>query len=205
MLSVGEIIEKINTIWPQDTWFWPKINNPSSFSPYIHAKLHGKDPQTAVKFLIYLITKTRWLDLILQLINQSVIGLTDLGKNAQLFWPLGWKTSHLYAFYPFDLPIPSDPWHTCQRVSHPAAFSPSWWSHQMETLSALLAICAGNSPVPGEFPTQRPVTRSFDVFFDLSLNERLNKQSWSWRFETQSRPLWCHSNDERLTGRFDSI
>ena len=33
----------------------------------------------------------------------------------------------------------------------------------METLSALLAICAGNSPVPGEFPTQRPVTRSFDI------------------------------------------
>ena len=31
----------------------------------------------------------------------------------------------------------------------------------------LLTICAGNSPVTGEFPTQRPVTRSFDVFFDL--------------------------------------
>ena len=37
----------------------------------------------------------------------------------------------------------------------------------METFSALLAICAGNSPVPGEFPTQRPVTRSFDVFVHL--------------------------------------
>ena len=37
----------------------------------------------------------------------------------------------------------------------------------METISALLAFCAGNSPVPGEFPTQRPVTRSFDVYFDL--------------------------------------
>ena len=42
----------------------------------------------------------------------------------------------------------------------------------METFSALLAICAGNSPVPGEFPAQRPVTRSFDVFFDLRLNKR---------------------------------
>ena len=40
----------------------------------------------------------------------------------------------------------------------------------METFSALLAICAENSPVPGEFPAQRPVTRSFDVFFDLRLN-----------------------------------
>ena len=37
----------------------------------------------------------------------------------------------------------------------------------METFSALLAICAGNSPVAGEFPAQRPVTRSFDIFFDL--------------------------------------
>ena len=45
-----------------------------------------------------------------------------------------------------------------------------WWRHQMETFSALLAICAGNSPVPGEFPGQRPVTQSFDVFFDLRLN-----------------------------------
>ena len=42
----------------------------------------------------------------------------------------------------------------------------SWWRHQMETFSALLALCAGNSPVSGEFPAQRPVTRSFDVFFD---------------------------------------
>ena len=47
----------------------------------------------------------------------------------------------------------------------------------METFSALLAICAGNSPVPGEFPTQRPATQSFDVFFDLRLNKRLSKQS----------------------------
>ena len=50
----------------------------------------------------------------------------------------------------------------------------------METFSALLAICAGNSPVPGEFPAQRPVTRSFDVFFDLRPNKRLSKQSWGW-------------------------
>ena len=47
----------------------------------------------------------------------------------------------------------------------------------METFSALLALCAENSPVPGEFPTQRPVMRSFDVFFDLRLNKRFSKQS----------------------------
>ena len=47
----------------------------------------------------------------------------------------------------------------------------------METLSALLVICAGNSPVTGEFSAQKPVTRSFDVFFDLRLDKRLSKQS----------------------------
>ena len=47
----------------------------------------------------------------------------------------------------------------------------------------------------GEFPAQRPVTRSFEVFFDLGLNERLSKQSWGWWFETPSRPLWRHSNE----------
>ena len=64
----------------------------------------------------------------------------------------------------------------------------------METFSALLAICAGNSPVSGEFPAQRPVTRSFDVFFDLRPNKRLSKPSWGWWFETPSHPLWCDSN-----------
>ena len=70
-----------------------------------------------------------------------------------------------------------------------------WCRHQMETFSALLAICAGNSPITGEFPTQRPVTRSFDVFFDPSLNKRLSKQSWSWWFETPSRSLWRHRKE----------
>ena len=45
----------------------------------------------------------------------------------------------------------------------------------METFSALLALCAGNSPVIGEFPTQRPVTRCFVAFFDLCLNKRLSE------------------------------
>ena len=64
----------------------------------------------------------------------------------------------------------------------------------METFSALLAICVGNSPVPGDFLIQRPVTRSFDVFFNLRLNKRLSKQSWGWWFETLSRPLWRQCN-----------
>ena len=58
----------------------------------------------------------------------------------------------------------------------------------------------GNSPVPGEFPA-RPVTRSFDVFFDLRLNKRLSKQSWGWWFETLSRSLWRHCNASRCNWR----
>ena len=54
--------------------------------------------------------------------------------------------------------------------------------------------CAGNSPVTGEFPAQRPVRRSFDVFLDLRLNKRLSKQSRGWWFERLSRPLWRHCN-----------
>ena len=67
-----------------------------------------------------------------------------------------------------------------------------WWRHQMKTFAALLAICAENSPVIGDFPTQRSVTRSFDVFFDLRPNERLSEQSWGWCFEMPSSPLWRH-------------
>ena len=74
-------------------------------------------------------------------------------------------------------------------------YNKTWWCHQMETFSALLAICAGNSPVNDEFPAHRPVTRSFDVFFHLHLNKRLSKQSWGWWFETLSRPLWRHCNE----------
>ena len=52
----------------------------------------------------------------------------------------------------------------------------------------------GDFTGPGEFPAQRPVTRSFDVFFDLCLNKRLSKQSWGWWFETPSWSLWRQCN-----------
>ena len=55
----------------------------------------------------------------------------------------------------------------------------------MDTFSALLALCAGNSPVPGEFPAQRPATRSFDVFFDLRLNN-------NWVNNCEAGDLRCH-------------
>ena len=55
-------------------------------------------------------------------------------------------------------------------------------------------------PLCGEFtghrwiPAQRPVTRKFDVPYDLCLNKWVSIQSWGWWFETRSRSLWCHCN-----------
>ena len=66
-----------------------------------------------------------------------------------------------------------------------------WWRHQMEKYSTLLALTA----VTGEFPLQRPVTRSFDGFFDLRLKKRLSKQSRRQWFETPSRQLWRHCHE----------
>ena len=63
-----------------------------------------------------------------------------------------------------------------------SAIKLSWWRHQMETFSASLPICVGNSRVTGEFSSQMQKTRSFDVFFDLRLNKRLSKQTWGWWF-----------------------
>ena len=73
------------------------------------------------------------------------------------------------------------------------------WCHQTETFSTLLGLWEGNSPVNGEFPSKRPVTRSFDVFFDLCLNKRLSKPSRHRSFETPSRSLWRHRNEDGVS------
>ena len=77
----------------------------------------------------------------------------------------------------------------------------------METFSALLTLCEGNPRVTGGFPSQRPasqrpVTRSFNVFFDVHLNKQLSKQSRCWWFETPWRSLWRHCNDSALKNKF---
>ena len=97
-------------------------------------------------------------------VYENYINHTD--RSASSVWKISeaeWKsdaTTHWFLYFASD-----NLWgfpRTCCR-------------HQMETFSALLVICAENSPVPGEFPAQRPVTRGFDVFFDLHLNKRLSK------------------------------
>ena len=62
------------------------------------------------------------------------------------------------------------------------------------TISALLGPLCGECTGHRWIPPQRPVTRSFGVFFYLRLNKQLRKQLWGWWFETPSRPLWRHCN-----------
>ena len=106
-----------------------------------------------------------------------------------MFTPVLWRP---WASWRLNSPAP-----VCSP-HRPLIPSISWWRHQMETFSALLALCAGNSPISGEFPAQRAVTQSFAVFFDLRLNKRLSKQSWDWWFETLSNQLWRHCNVNNL-------
>ena len=73
------------------------------------------------------------------------------------------------------------------NLSHASALT--WLRHQWKHFPRYWPF------VRGEFPAQRPVTRSIDVFFDLRLNKRLSKQSWGWWFETLSCPLWRHCNE----------
>ena len=56
---------------------------------------------------------------------------------------------------------------------------------------------SGEFTGPGEFPAQRPVTRNFDVFFDLRVNKPLRKQPWGWWFEMSSWSLWRQCNVAR--------
>ena len=117
-----------------------------------------------------------------RLFVQQLAKLFRLTKNtikAPNFWPF---------VYGRDRPANGG------SLTHDQSRGSAWWRHQMETFSALLVICVRNSLVPGEFPAQRQVMRSFDVFYDLRLNKRLSKQSWGWGFETLSRPLWRHCN-----------
>ena len=65
-----------------------------------------------------------------------------------------------------------------------------------ENIFRITGPLCGEFSSPGEFPTQRPVTLSFDVFFDQRLNKRLSKQPGGWWFETPSWSLWRQCNEE---------
>ena len=77
------------------------------------------------------------------------------------------------------------------------------WYHMMTSSNGNIFRATGpfcgNLPVTGQFPSQRPVTRSFEMFFDMRLNKRLSEQSRRWWFETPSSSLWRHCNEHNIT------
>ena len=89
-----------------------------------------------------------------------------VGRRVIFIWSLihGLRWSGLIKAEPGDT---SNHMETIQDNTNNTAKKPTWWRHQIEILSASLALCAGNSPVAREFPQQRPVTRSFDIFLGL--------------------------------------
>ena len=104
------------------------------------------------------------------------------------------NTCEIVAPEMFQQTISTILWHICSFFRTPykrRGIAGQWnrgiiWHHQMETFSALLALCEGIHQSLVVFPSQRPVTRSFDIFFDLCLNKRLSKHSRCWWFQMQS-------------------
>ena len=85
--------------------------------------------------------------------------------------------------------------YACSHI-HPASFDAgiTMMTSSNGNIFRVTGPLCGEFTGPGEFPTQRPVTRTFDGFFDLRLNKRLSKQPLGWWFETPSWSLWCHCN-----------
>ena len=77
-----------------------------------------------------------------------------------------------------------------------------WWRHRSRWIPRTKA---SDAEFWCEFPAQRPVTRSFDVFFDLSRNKQLSKQPWGWWFETPSWPLWRQCNATKFLSSHDFL
>ena len=134
-------------------------------------------------------------------------------KHFPRYWPhddvIKWK--HFPRYWPFVRGIHRSPvnslhkgqWRRALMSSLISARINSWVNNReagnlrriRPHYNVTVMICAGNSLVPIEFPAQRPVTQSIDVFFDLRLNKRLSKQSRGWWFEMPGSPLWRPCND----------
>ena len=119
------------------------------------------------------------------IIHISSLIPTDCHKICTWFYIIIWLYNCLIFYsgspiYPYSSGLLQ--WHLANVMLVPVLMKQHWgiwvkspfWSHQMETFSMLLALCEGN---PGGFPSQRPVTWSFDVFFDAHLNK--NNKTWA--------------------------
>ena len=94
------------------------------------------------------------------------------------------------------LSCPSQPFYSRWLIS---PFAPNMMTSSNGNIFRVTGPLCGEFIVPGEFPALKPVTRSFDAFFDLCLNKQLSEQSWGWWFETPPCPLWRLRNGRRVT------
>ena len=136
-------------------------------------------------------------------------GNNYVGSNKIYIFSIIFMDALLFGHYQFSFPWrPFSIFMIYNRIHHPNEMRPN--SHPE---SALIMMTLSNGNIirvtghlcgkftgPRWFPAQRPVTRSFDVFFDLRLNKRLSKQPWGWWFETPALSLWRHRN-----GNFQGI
>ena len=115
------------------------------------------------------------------------------------------QSMNAHCFTPVHFKISQSVRYTLHVVKYDHVLDISWkwiqWAHLLVMMTSsngnifrVTGPLCGEFTGSGKFPTQRPVTRSFDVFFDLRLNKRLSKQPWDWWFETPSWSLWRHCN-----------
>ena len=105
----------------------------------------------------------------------------NLWKKNSLFRALRWQQ---YRQYRLNVNEKATHWRMQGLINW------TWWRHQIETFSVLLALCEGNPPIP----LTKASAVKFGVFFDLRLNKQLSKQSRRRWFETPLRSLWRHCN-----------
>ena len=83
----------------------------------------------------------------------------------------------------------ADLWQSC-HIHHDGVIK---WKHVPLYLSLVRGI--HRSPVNSPHKGQWRGTLMFSLI--CALNKRLSKQSWGWWFETPSRSLWRHGNNDR--------
>ena len=123
--------------------------------------------------------------------------VTTTEAAPRLWWHLG--VCGVTAITENEVSIPSVNAEDAQMCCAVHTGPQRWRKHIMMTSSngtifRVTGPLCGEFTGPCEFPAQRPVTQSFDVFFDLRLNIRLSKHTWGWWFETPPWSLWrqCH-------------
>ena len=129
--------------------------------------------------------------------SQDIVSIRADSRFVPSQWEMALQSNAIFHWLGANLESPHSMyrWYNAVSLWH-HQFSPKYssWRHQMETFSALMTLCVGNSLVTVEFPTQRPVMLNFDVFFDLRLNKRLSKQSFGWWFAMPFHSLLRHCN-----------